>query len=224
MQIADTIKIHHATRAKAEKLAAMLAAEYPVLSLDYDTNEDESQIRQWLVVHGDDVISETPKVPELAAILAICEDQGIDPEEGFEDEPESSGSVVPESYRARYKESSTNGQTCGDWLAEFLTSECHSPDGFVVDEFAQILVTNEVDQSGAWARLPESGQKGWIGRWRMNGRQILEKQVALVGFVRDGRGNRHDLPETELAFLQAKHAKWLDKQAKLAEAHGKETA
>ena len=222
MQI--TAKIHHATKAKAEKLATMLEAEYPAIALTYEANEDESQIVAWVVVATEDgtVIVRGPKVPDLAAILAACEDLGIDPEEGLEEGP--SGSVVPEGYRVAYREASTNGQTCGDWLAEFLTTECHGVDGFQPQEFQAILDQNAVDQTGKWAKLPESGQKGWVGRWRMNGRQILEKHVALAGFVADARGTKHKLPAEALADLREKHSDWIAKQEKLAAAHGKDAA
>ena len=215
MEIATTVKMHHATRTKAEKLVAMLAAEYPALSLDLVTNEDASQVSYWTVSANDEVFLETDKVPSLAEVLEACEENGIDPEEGEEDEPEGSGSVVPEGYRARYREVSTNGQTCGDWLAEWLTEQCHGIDGFSVADFASILDENQVDRSGAWARLPESGQKGWVGRWRMNGRQALEKVIARTGKVIDPIGNEHEVPSDALAELQRKHQKYLDKQAKL---------
>lgn len=225
LNIVDTARVHHATKAKAERLASAFAADYPAMSITPVYNEDESAVTAWAIAHTsietDEVtpIGEYPKVPELADVLEAADALGVDPEEGFEEGP--SGSVVPEAYRAAYKENSSNGQTCGDWLAEFLTEQCHTVDGFSADDFQAILDHNEVDQSGAWARLPMSGQKGWVGRWRMNGRQALEKRVALTGFVRGVAGGRFDLPEDELAHLQDKHSGFL---AKLAKAEKKEEA
>lgn len=213
LAIAPTVKMHHATRAKAVRLDEMLQAEYPAVELALVTNEDASQVSYWIITHDDETILEGDKVPELADILEACEERGIDPEEGAEDEV--SGSVVPEQYRATYKAASTNGQTCGDWLAEYLTAECHTADGFSAPDFARILETNAVDQSGAWARLPESGQKGWVGRWRMNGRQALEKTIALAGRFVDMAGDPVAMPDGILAGMQAKHAKAIAKAAKL---------
>ena len=222
MDFPDTIRLHHATRAKAIKLDAMLKAEYPGLALTYDAGPDELRVESWIVVGGDDEnIYEGPKVPELADLLETCADMGIDPEQGPEGEeedekPEPSGSVVPENYRATYREVSSNGQTCGDWLAETLVNETHGVQGFHVEDFDAILTANAVDFTGAWARLPTSGQKGWVGRYRMNGRQVLEKAVALSGVYRSITGSTVLPPEAFMDTLRAKHAKWLAKEEKRA--------
>lgn len=222
--LSTEIRLHHATRAKATKLQGMLAAEYPALSLFAAVDDDA--VSAWNVVYLADtdeeaVIYEGSKVPDLADLLIICEEEGYDPEtkpEGEEEEPEISGSVVPEHYRLQYREMSSNGQTCGDWLAEWLVNETHTLDGFNVDEFTGILHANEVDMTMPWAKLPESGQKGWVGRYRMNGRQTLEKLVAYRGWVKDARGGVHVVPENALAILQTKHEKWIAKEDKKAKA------
>lgn len=220
----ETARIHHATLAKAEKLAAILAAEYAALQLRPVYNEDQSAVVSWGVVHtetedgneAETTIWEGPKVPELSDLLDACEDMGLNPE-APEEETERSGSVVPEEYRTMYREMSSNGQTCGDWLAEFLVLHTHGIEGFNVADFQAIVEANGLDQSRPWAKLPESGQAGWIGRYRMNGRQALEKLVAKRGWVKDATGNEHALPEADLAILQRKHAKWLAKEARKAE-------
>lgn len=220
LTITTTARLHHATRAKAERLDAILTAEYPALALAPAYNEDESQVVGWVVVHGgEEAIYEGKQVPELADLLEACEDAGLDPEEGVDtdDEDESPrGSVVPEEYRAQYREVSSNGQTCGDWLAEFLVLHTHGIDGFMVDDFSAILNNNGVDMSAKWAQLPFSGQRGWVGRYRMNGRQSLEKLVALRGKVAGVTGIWYDVPAADLAILQRKHAKWIEKQLKAA--------
>lgn len=228
-QIADTIRIHHATKAKAMRLAAAFAADYPALTLLYATNEDETAIRAWDVVHVSPetedqtvVVKGAAKVPELADVLEACDEAGVDPEEGYE-EPQG-GSVVPEAYRAKYREVSSNGQTNGDWLAEFLTAQCHTETGFDVDAFQAILDRNSVDQSGRWASLPGSGQKGWVGRWRMNGRQALEKAVAIAGEVIGVDGGTFEVPADFLAELRYKHRAFLDKRAKAEAKAAKEAA
>lgn len=222
-------KLHHATKAKAEKLADMLAAEYPALSLRAVYNEDESAVTGWIVEADDGgsdpvEIYEGTKVPEIADLLDACEEFGIDPEAGAEEEDDRPGSVVPESYRVAYREqTNTAGQTCGDWLAAWLETECHTIDGFDRLAFAAILQTNAVDQSGKWAKLPESGQKGWIGRWRMNGRQQIEKTIALHSALRDANGQTVEVPAYFVADMQSKHAAYLEKVAK-AEARAQKAA
>lgn len=218
MTIITTANIHHATRAKAERLATMLEAEYPRLSIAPTHNEDGSQIMAWVAMHDGNVQMATyPKVPELADLLDAAEQLGLDVDSD-EDEQKDSGSVVPAHYRAQYREASTNGQTCGDWLAEWLVAETHGIDGFNVEEFTAIANANRLDMSAKWAKLPESGQKGWIGRYRMNGRQALEKEVSLSGFVTDARGTDHAIPADALDALRGKHAKWIAKETKRREA------
>ena len=224
---ADTIKIHHATRAKAERLTDMLQAEYPALSLRHELNEDASRVTGWMVVATADdtetTIYEGDKLPDIADLLDACDEHGIDPEAGAEEERKPSGTVVAEHYRTQYREASSNKQTCGDWLAERLVADTHGPEGFMVDDFTNILNANGVDMSAKWAQLPYSGQKGWIGRYRMNGRQVLEKTVALTGVYRDHQGNEVEPEAGFLAAMRTKHAKWIAKQEKLA-ALAEETA
>ena len=213
-------KVHHATRAKADKLASLLQAEYPALTLVAKLNEDGSQIIGWEVeARADDeihVIYDDKAVPEIADLLDACDEREIDPEAGAEEESKPSGSVVQDHYRAQYREASSNKQTCGDWLAERLVADTHGPDGFMVDDFTAILSANGLDMSAKWAQLPFSGQKGWIGRYRMNGRQVLEKTVALTGIYIDNTGAKVTPHADWLAGMRTKHAKWIAKQEKMA--------
>jgi hypothetical protein len=213
-------KVHHATATKAEKLAALLLAEYPALTLVAKTNEDASQIVGWEVEAKQDdeihVVYDDKPVPAIADLLDACDELGIDPEAGQEDEePKASGSVVQDHYRAQYREQSSNKQTCGDWLAEQLVSDTHGPEGFMVDDFTAILSANGVDMRAKWAQLPFSGQKGWVGRYRMNGRQVLEKLVALNGIYIDLTGTRIVPDAAFLTTMRTKHGKWIAKQEKL---------
>jgi len=219
--IDTTAKLHHATRAKAEKLATLLAAEYPLISLHPTYNEDESKVTGWVVLHTSDdedagitTLVKSDKVPDLADIFDACDEHGIDPEDGADEGEQAGGSIVPEEYRAQYRENSTNGQTCGDWLAEWLVNQTHTANGFDVEHFSAILHTNKVDMTKPWAGLYHSGQKGWIGRYRMNGRQVLEKLVAMRGKVLGANGKEYSLPADDLAILRRKHAKWLAKEEK----------
>jgi hypothetical protein len=224
------VKMHHATRAKADRLDAMLQAEYPALELvaETDSNDEGDEVLTgWSVNHlpSDRFILESDKLPDLADILDACADEEIDPteaDEADEDEDATGGNVVKEHYRQAYREKSTTGTTCGDWLAEWLVTQTHDVDGlFQVAYFQTVLVLNDVPMTGAWAALPESGQKGWVGRYRMNGRQVLEKIVAVRGTVLFAGPNgltQMDVPESALSDLRAKHAAYIAKLAKAAKA------
>lgn len=229
-----TSQLHHARLKQAQKLATMLDAEYPAIRLNPIRNEIE-QVTGWQAFHvaeievdsGDEPdtteemtqVYEGDKVPTIADLLEQCEELGLDPEGDADEEERVSGSVVREVYRKLYKENSTSGQSCGDWLAEWLTAQTWSPvNGLMVEDLTAILVANGLDMTRPWAKLPESGQNGWRGRYRMNGRQTLEKHVALNGYVLDAQGNQHEVPEDELAGLRAKHAKWIEKQHKAQQA------
>ena len=222
-QFASGIAMHHATRAKATRLMQLLSAEYPRLQLLCDTEEDdegnERAIAFEVEMDGEDELIWTgPKVPELADILDACAERELNPTTAEEEEEAKvSGSVVPEAYRTQYRAASSNGQTCGDWLAEWLVTETNSKT-FSVPDFKAICENNGLDMTKPWARLPESGQQGWVGRYRMNGRQALEKIVAQVGTVTDAIGVKHEVPQSFLDTIRAKHAKWLAKQAKIEEA------
>jgi len=214
------IRIHHATLKSATALDSILSAEYPALVLDWRAHQDnETQLVGWVVTHtpSDTEVIGSTKVPVLADVLERCEDEGLDPEELNEDdddEPTPSGSVVPEHYRRQYREASSNGQTCGDWLAEWLVAQTHNIQGFMVEDFTAIITNNGVDMTAKWAKLPESGQKGWVGRYRMNGRQALEKVAAKAGGLFDLQGAWEAVPEEALAILRGKHEKWLAKEAR----------
>ena len=219
-------QVHHATRATALRLAQTLEVEYPRLALkplfDTDTPDAESRVTGWLVIGNFEEVVEilrTVRVPHLADVLADCTDLGYDPEEPIneaeeEAEKASGNNIVKEKYRQRYAEVSSTGQSCGDWLAEWLALQTMQGDKFQPDAFKMILDANDIDQSGAWGRLLESGQKGAVGRWRMNGRQILEKQVALVGYVKGPLSDPVFPPAEAVEILRARHAKWIAKEEK----------
>jgi hypothetical protein len=141
-------------------------------------------------------------------VLQAAEDFGVDPEEGFEDEEEApSHVVVSPYYKQKYAE---NGHPdhCGDWLAKRLEGEFEvvvdSRIVFDHDEFARMMVENGIDLSGKWANLPASGKRGWQGRYRMNGRQKLEKVLARTGELKL-KGTTVKLPRSYLSELRARH-------------------
>jgi hypothetical protein len=216
---AADISMHHATRAKATKLDEMLRAEYPALSLHaVATNDSLTGFRVVYAIgaENEQEIYEGAKVPSLALLLDTCAEEDIDPSAVEEDEePTFSGSVVPEKYRALYREVSSTGRSNGDWLAERLAEDTLGADGNLnIDDFIAVLERNDVPLTGKWAAMRFGGNRGWQGRFRMNGRQVLEKLVTKAAIYIDATGQRIVPSQEWLADMQAKHAKWLAKEAK----------
>lgn len=159
-------------------------------------------------------------VPTLADILDLANDQDMDPDAEVEgDEPEeeaTGGDVVKAKYKALYRERG-NPSNCGDWLAEQLDGQFTTAEkDFDHEAFALMLQQNDVPYEGKWTGLPTSGQRGWAGRFRMTGRLILEKHVAMNGVLRLF-SNKVMVPTEVLAGLRSKHAKWIEKQTKTDE-------
>jgi hypothetical protein len=82
------------------------------------------------------------------------------------------GSVVTNRYRALYSESG-HPTHCGDALAVLLNSLCNNKAGTNLEIFEKICKANGVDLS----KYNRTG-KGWQGRLRMTGRNLLSKRVA----------------------------------------------
>ena len=186
--------------------------DYPAMALDI---VDRREIQ---VSVGDDENSEMlytgTKVPDLLDVLEDAVAAEFDPELGF-DEDDERHYVVPQKYKDMYAERG-NRNHCSDWIATeldgaFLRAST-TPTGkptteFDVDAFTAFLVSNGVDMSGKWADLPNSGQRGWVGRYRMNGRQKLELVLTRKGYmVLPGRG-RVEVPIDVLHELCHKHPK-----------------
>lgn len=224
-EFAPGIVMHHATRAKANKLATMLAAEYPRLTIAAVTDEN-TVLTGFRVVYAagtddEQEIYTGAKVPSLALLMDTCAEEGIDPtapEEDEEEAPRASGSVVPETYRQKYREVSSTGRSNGDWLAEQLAIDCLRGDKLNIDDYINILYANGVDLTGKWAMVRFTGAAGWQGRFRMNGRQILEKSVAKSGVYRNHTMQEITPNADWLADMRSKHAKWLAKEAKAEQA------
>ncbi len=221
--VQETTRIHHATKAKAEKLASLFEGEYPALVLVAVEGENETLShfatyhRETLAQEQDDwtLVLETAKVPELADVVEACEEAELDAEQI---EAKQQGMHVPEKYRLLYAEVSSTGRSNGDWLAEWLADETIVDDKTDYEKLRTIFEANDLDLSRPWAK---SSGRGAEGRFRMNGRQVLQKQVALVGFVKDATGKKvpqdRDFGEW-LAHVQEKHASWIAKQNKAAKA------
>lgn len=222
---APTIQMHHATRTKATKLMATFAAEYPALTLSVtpgsvvDHEDYTHAVGAFVVtaeIEGEETtIAEGDKVPSLAAVLDACIEMDIDPSADEDDEPTHSGSVVPEIYRKLYREISTTRRSCGDWLAEQLAIDTLDVKGKLnVDDMVAILEANGVNLSAKWAQMRFTQTAGWQGRFRMSGRQVMEKLVAKSGVYIDHTGTEHAPDGKWMVAMRTKHAKWLEKEAK----------
>ena len=214
-------RVHHATVGKAIRLADMLAAEYPALSLEGET--DGLIVTEYRVIAGGETIVSEAGVPDISDILDACEENGIDPEEAPEAEADDEGervpsSVVPAEYAQRYREASSTGTTCGDWLAEILVELTTVGKRLNVEILTAIFAANGLDMTAKWARLPLTGARGWQGRYRMNGRQVLERIVSERGYLVGPDGVRHEVPADAMAVLRVRHEKWLAKRAKASAA------
>lgn len=226
-EFAPTIRMHHATRAKAARLAAALEAEYPRLSLeaiegdDIDHEKYEYDLGGFQVlIDGEEVLIETEgkEVPDLADVTDAVIDQEIDlTDEEEEGDEVYGGSVVSAKYRETYREVSSNGQSCGDWLAERLVADTTGTDGKIrIDDLTAIFEANGVDLTAKWAMARHTGTRGWQGRYRMSGRIVLEKAVVLTGVYVDQTGAKVTPHVEWVEAMETKHGKWLAKQRKLA--------
>lgn len=229
-----TAKIHHATLAAAAKAGIVLTQdgdavtatskkpkfEFVITATGKQAFEDAMAYRAivteyslvsvdlvdgvWrLTLEGLEEGVEAERLQKaLDAILDAAQEAGVDVSE----EKETSV-VVPDRYKKEYA-ARGDATCCGDWLAVTLKSQFDvtTPDGKQFDPslFADCLIANGVDMTGKWASLPESGQKGWQGRYRMNGRQLLEIRVAMTG-VLHLRGETLVVPQEDLEILWRKH-------------------
>lgn len=98
---------------------------------------------------------------------------------GDEEDKTSSGSVVSSKYKAIYAERG-DITTCGDWLATVLNNLVRSKKGGKTDieTFELICKANGVDTS----KYKRDG-RGWEGRIRMTGRNLLAKVVFRTGYL-----------------------------------------
>lgn len=97
-------------------------------------------------------------------------------DEASDEENKEGGSVVRQKFRDRYKELGHPAH-CGDWLAETLNNMCLTKKGIDVERFEAICNLNGV----SLAKYKHEG-KGWEGRLRMTGRNLMAKVV----FYADG--------------------------------------
>lgn len=110
------------------------------------------------------------------------------------------GSVITGKYRARYGEGG-HPTHCGDELATLLNNLCTNKAGINMELFEAICNANDINLS-KYSRTT----KGWQGRLRMTGRNLLAKKVASkngVLWMPEGMEN-YQLSQEWLATASAK--------------------
>ena len=161
----------------------------------------------------DDIVARDPALEDLRETLESIDSEGDDAEAGgveeTDDEEATSGSVVPEKYKAEYA-ARGNPAHCGDWLALLLERLCRvTSEGKEVtdlDRLSDIASANGVEP----ARYGKLGiaTNGWQGRYRMTVRNMLTKRCADKGhlFVPEGCGVDADTEYAAPADWCAAHA------------------
>jgi len=91
--------------------------------------------------------------------------------------PKGPGSIITGRYRANYSEAG-HPTHCGDELAQLLNQICSNKAGTNIGLFEAICAANGVDLS-KYNRTT----KGWQGRLRMTGRNLLARKVRDNGGV-----------------------------------------
>lgn len=104
-------------------------------------------------------------------------DNAADEKAAEDDENKEGGSVVKQKFRLRYAELG-HPTHCGDWLAELLNNMVLTKKGTDIARFEAICDLNGV----SLAKYKHEG-KGWEGRLRMTGRNLLAKVVFANGGV-----------------------------------------
>lgn len=238
-QIEGTDRVALGDEPKQTLTAALLlkrfGTEYPLavevvddeLRVEYHGNEEANEIATFGMGDFDEDAAFAETLEAWANFLKENPEieAGLDAEE---EEEKEARVVVAKRYKDEYK-ARGDANHCGDWLAEFLKGQFKfKPEGgkkevFHYAEFRDMLVLNEVDMSGPWAKLIETKTHGWQGRFRMNGRQVLEvkvienKGVKLAGdkFVAIPKADYRELldrhprikEDMEIAAEEALHAK-----------------
>ena len=144
-------------------------------------------------------------------IFAEALEEAVERELDFEDDtPQPSGGIVDPKYKERYA-ALGDPDNCGDWLALFLKEQfqlkADTVGGrpvFDHDGFVALLAENGVPMENAkWANSKQV--KGWQGRFRMNGRQALEKRIKTIGTFRHNGDDKSELvPELWKQIATAK--------------------
>jgi len=110
------------------------------------------------------------------------------------------GSVVTNRYRATYSEFG-HPTHCGDELAVLLNNLCLNKAGVNIEFFEAICRANDVNL----ARYDRT-HKGWQGRLRMTGRNLLAKRVRENGgYLRMPDGDDYKLSQEWMLQAEQKY-------------------
>lgn len=185
-------------------LGRTFSLEYPALTIS--TEDDFTVVVEHKGADGEtNTVYSAAEIPTLAQVLDYCEQSELDPEEGFEEGEEgSTGSVVSSHYKNEYR-ARGDASNCGDWLAVLMKDRFVTKTGTDIEALTHFFVINGVPMTGKWAGLPNSGQRGWQGRYRMNGRQKLEIIVLRRGTLFLTEDHQIAADEGFLAAMAAKH-------------------
>lgn len=115
--------------------------------------------------------SETEEETEYNNFIRWNEEWDNAADAASEAEDKVGGSVVKDKYRLRYAEQG-HPTHCGDWLAELLNNLVLGKKATDIARFEDICALNGV----SLAAYKHEG-KGWEGRLRMTGRNLLAKKV-----------------------------------------------
>lgn len=220
------------------QIAAALAVEYPKIEI---RGEGDAVVEGDGFWHIDDLADEEgnpiddytkPEALENATAMIIDAYAELGVEEGEDEEEPTGVVVVAERYKQEYR-ARGDATGCGDWLHQTLkrytsdiTVEGKSVKAFDHIGFTQMLVANGVTIKGKFAAMPESGSKGWEGRYRMNGRQMLEAPLLRAkGVLALENGQSIVMPDEDYdALLNLPRHKALKEELETVEAEAEDAA
>lgn len=117
------------------------------------------------------------------------------------DDENGGGTVVADKYRAKYAEAG-HATHCGDWLAETINGIVLNKEGTNIELFEMICNLNGVEMT----KYKREG-RGWEGRFRMTGRNLMAKRVFLAG-------GKLVLPQTIHGGALQATPEWMDTMSK----------
>ncbi len=182
----------------------MILAEHPYFTPIHEEGLFTVMQKGEIIGNGDDMTEAfTEAMDNYDDTDAAIDDFGEEEEEKDHSHSFAALARAKEIYRQR-----GNVNHCGDWIATTLEGQFLVVDDgkevFDYDKFTQMLDDNGVEMTGKWADLPDSGSKGWQGRYRMNGRQRLELRIVETGFLML-KGETIKPSRAILKELRAKH-------------------
>jgi len=130
---------------------------------------------------------------EASAQNAAATTAEVELEDEEASEAPTERSVVRAEFRARYAEAG-HPSHCGDELAVLLNNLCLAKGGIDMERFEAICAANEVDLSKY-----NRSTKGWQGRLRMTGRNMLAGKVFANGGVVKTGGIEGAEPEYKMS-------------------------